>query len=125
MPAKELRPPVWVGHISLSTNAIDATHSFMLELGMRPIFRNEGISVLELRGGTHILLFQTEPPDGSNAVGFDLMVDSLDESWAEYSGKGLAPSEIVRGRPHDTFTLVEPSGHVITINSTHVSDKPV
>jgi hypothetical protein len=97
----------------------------MLELGMRPIFRNEGISVLELRGGTHILLFQTEPPDGSNAVGFDLMVDSLDESWAEYSGKGLAPSEIVRGRPHDTFTLVEPSGHVITINSTHVSDKPV
>ena len=125
MPAEELRPPIWVGHISLGTNAIDATHAFMLALGMRPIFSNEDISVLELRGGTHILLSRKDTPEVSSAVSFDLMVDRLDESWTEYSGKGLAPSEIVRGRPHDTFTLVEPSGHIIEIKSTHVSDKPV
>ena len=38
---------------------------------------------------------------------------------------GLSPSEISEGEIHSSFTVRDPSGHVVKFNSTHVSDQPV
>lgn len=108
----------------LPTPDIPGTRDFMVEVGMRPIAEGEGFAVLELRGGTHLLLLPSEAPADA-AADFDLMVDDLDATRAELERKGLAPSEVRTGRVHRSFTVVAPSGHAITFNSSHVSDRPV
>jgi catechol 2,3-dioxygenase-like lactoylglutathione lyase family enzyme len=124
MDSKDERPRVWVGHITLRTPDIPGTRDFMLKLGMRPIAGGDDFAVLELRGGTHLILLPAEAPASGTAY-FDLMVDDLQATHEQLHSLGLAPSPIEKGRIHSSFTVAAPSGHTITFNSTHVSDKPV
>ena len=116
----EGRPPVWVGHVTLHSRDLDATESFLVAIGMRKIFKGDGVAVLELRGGTHVVVL----PDGAvpGTAEFDLMVEDLDATWKEYTAAGFAVSEIERGRIHDSFHVTEPGGNRILVNSTHVPD---
>jgi catechol 2,3-dioxygenase-like lactoylglutathione lyase family enzyme len=118
----EARPPVWVGHIALAVRDLERSTAFWSALGMREVERNPRVTVLELRGGTHLVLY---PADGDaaagGAAGFDLMVEDLASTHAAWESAGLQPSPIVRGRIHDTFTVVDPDGWVVTVNSTHVA----
>ena len=122
--AKDERPHVWVGHVTLPTRDLPATRDFMVQLGMRPIAQGDDFAVLELRGGTHLVLLPSVEPTSGSAY-FDLMVDDLDATHDNLRTLGLAPSEIQSGRIHRSFTIDAPSGHTITLNSSHVSDKPV
>jgi catechol 2,3-dioxygenase-like lactoylglutathione lyase family enzyme len=118
------RPPVWVGHVTMQTTSVADSNTFMVELGMRPIVQGDGFAVLELRGGTHLVLLPSEDPL-SGAAPFDLMVEDLDATHRALCERGLSPSEIGRGEIHDWFTIRDPSGLDVTFNSTHVSDQPV
>ena len=118
------RPPVWVGHIHLNTPDVPASCAFLTKLGMRPIFEGDGIGVLELRGGTHIVVRPGEAVQGERAE-FDLMVEDLDATHGELVAKGVAPTEIERGKIHDEFDVTDPSGFVIRFRSDHSSDLPV
>ncbi len=60
MSESDPRPPVWVGHISLTTSRLAESHDFMVSLGMRSIVKGDGFAVLELRAGTHLLLQEGE-----------------------------------------------------------------
>jgi hypothetical protein len=51
---KDLRPPVWVGHVVLETDRLEETEQFMRKIGMRSIVQRPEVAVLELRGGTHL-----------------------------------------------------------------------
>lgn len=128
MSSQHGRPPVWIGHTTLATRDLSGTHDFMIQLGMRPIADGNEFAVLELRGGTHLVVLQSD----SAAVGpvpFDLMVDDIDATHQAFIEKfrdqGIRPSEIEPGTIHRSFTLTSPAGHVVTFNSTHVSDRPV
>lgn len=120
------RPPVWIGHVQLSARDIDAAHSYWVELGMRSIARGDGFAVLELRGGTHLVLVRAEDgvADGTPCP-FDLMVEDIDATRERYEALGFSPSAMQRGDIHDSFTLRDPTGYDVTVNSTHVSDLPV
>lgn len=118
------RPPVWVGHVSLTTDCLSESHQFMVNLGMRPIVVGDDFAVLELRAGTHLVLLEREGVE-AGAAPFDLMVEDLDATHRRLTGQGMSPSEISEGRIHRSFTVSDPSGHVITFNSSHVSDQPV
>ncbi len=120
------RPPVWIGHMFLTATDVGETATFMRKLGMRDIFQSESIVVLELRGGTHLLLEPTDDPItlGTKAP-FDLMVDDIDASREKFEELGLSPSTIEEGRIHRSFTIFDPSGYEITVNSSHVSNLPV
>ena len=124
MTGDDPRPAVWVGHVTLPTPDLPATWDFMLAVGMREIFRSDEVGVLELRGGTHLVLLPAEQPASGDAY-FDLMVEDLDAAHADLAAKGLAPTSIERGDIHDSFRVASPSGHTIRFNSTHVSDLPV
>ena len=126
MPKVDQRPPVWIGHMFLATTDVEKTATFMRKLGMRDIFQSERIVVLELRGGTHLLLQPTDDPipPGTKAP-FDLMVDEIDASHEKFEELGLSPSTIEEGRIHRWFTISDPSGYEITVNSSHVSNLPV
>jgi len=119
------RPPVAVGHVRLPCSDVAAAAFWLETAGLRPIVRMDELAVLELRGGTHVVVRKAEPQPAGSAAPFDLMVDDIDATHRDYAAKGLSPSEISRGRIHDSFTVAGPSGWLFTINSSHASDKPV
>jgi len=118
------RPPVWVGHITLDTDRLDASHDFMVSLGMRSLVKGNDFAVLELRAGTHLIL-QLRDRIEPGEVSFDLMVEDIDATHARLAGLGLEPSEMAVGKIHSSFTVRDPSGQRITFNSSHNSDQPV
>lgn len=125
MSEQDLRPPVWVGHVLLETDRLGETAEFMRKLGMRPVVQRPEVAVLELRGGTHLVLLAKQEVNAGNAP-FDLMVDDLSETHKRFTELGLAPTAIGRVSPdHEGFTVKEPAGHVITFYSDHVSGRPV
>ena len=118
------RPPVWVGHITMETDRLSESETFMQQIGMRSMVRGDDVAVMELRGGTHLVLLKRDEVTPRDAA-FDLMVDDIDATHIDFAARGLAPSSIERGRIHASFTVTEPAGHRITFNSTHVSGRPV
>ena len=119
MPSVDERPPVWIGHESLAVHDIDRSADFWRGLGLREVVRNSRVAVLELRGGTHLVLLPDESATDDEAP-FDLMVEDLDATHAEWQARGLAPSAIERGPIHDQLTVRDPDGHRVAVRSTHV-----
>lgn len=121
---KEQRPAVSVGHVFLKSNDVPATTEFLQTIGVRTIMSNGRTGVLEMRGGTHIVL-QSGEPEASERVYFDLMVDDIDAAHQRFTELGLQPGAINRGSIHDDFNLSEPGGNTFRINSSHASGHPV
>ena len=120
------RPPVAVGHVRLNVTDIGAAARWLETVGLRPIVTLDELAVLELRGGTHVVVRQAEepPPPGTGAP-FDLMVDDIDATHRKYAQEGLSPSPIRRGRIHDSFDVAGPDGWAFTVNSSHASGRPI
>ena len=119
------RPPVAVGHMFLETAEPKATIKLLLGLGCRSIVTRDDFAVLELRGGTHVVVRDVEKDQQPEVVGWDIMVDDIDRAHADYSEKGLKVSNIRRGRIHDNFDLTLPDGRIIEINNNHAGDRAV
>ena len=113
------RPSVWIGHTVLTVRDVDRSADYWQRLGMREVERNEHVAVLELRGGTHLVLVPGTPAEGADAP-FDLMVDDVDATHAAWEARGLDLSPIERGRIHAAFTMRDPDGYRVTVNSSHV-----
>src|ERR1700746_1848220 len=118
------RPPVAVGHVWLPATDIGAAEQCLQSVGLRPIFADDSLAVLELRGGTHVVVRKIEqPPTAGSAAPFDLMVDDIEATRRDYAAKGLEPSEITRGRIHDSFHLTGPDGYDFTVTSSHAGGR--
>jgi hypothetical protein len=98
---------------------------FFGALGLRVLERDPGFGVLELRGGTHLLVFPGEASAAGTPAPFDLMVDDVDAAHARFAAAGLAPSAIESANFHRSFTLAVPSGHSVLVRSSHASGLPV
>ena len=124
--ANDQRPPVAVGHVRLNVGDVGAAARWLETVGLRPIVTMDALAVLELRGGTHVVVRQAEQPVAPGAAApFDLMVDDVDAAHRDYAAKGLSPSPIRRGRIHDSFDLAGPDGWAFTVNSSHASGQPI
>jgi hypothetical protein len=77
---------------------------------MRDLGNDGPVAILELRGGTHLILIPGEAAGRDAEAPFDLMVDDLDASHRRFSAAGLRPSEIEEGPFHRYFALTAPSG---------------
>jgi hypothetical protein len=120
------RPPVAVGHVHLHATDVAAAAGWLESVGLRPIFASADIAVLELRGGTHVVVRGAEQPLKPGAAApFDLMVDDIEAARRDYAAKGLGPSDISRGRIHDSFHLAGPDGHNFTVCSSHAGGRVV
>jgi catechol 2,3-dioxygenase-like lactoylglutathione lyase family enzyme len=109
------RPPIAIGHVNMKTAKFDDTLAFMVDLGMRQVAK---FDVLELRGGTHLVL-QADAEGADQQVSFDLMVDDIDAQHAALTGAGHIPTEINRGKIHSTFEVREPAGNTIKFFDSH------
>ena len=116
------RPDVAVGHIRLDVNDVSSEYGFFVNHGMREILKRDNFAILELRGGTHLILQKSEEQvDTGIRTPFDLMVDDIDAAHSKYVEDGLKTSTIERGNIHDSFTVTSPTGYVIPVNSSHVA----
>jgi hypothetical protein len=126
MPETDQRPPVAVGHVRILVSDVAAAAHWLETVGLRPIVTRDELAVLELRGGTHVVVRKAEQaPAAGTPAPFDLMVDDIDATHRDYAAKGLHPSEIRRGRIHDSFDLAGPDGCAFIVSSSHASGKPI
>jgi catechol 2,3-dioxygenase-like lactoylglutathione lyase family enzyme len=65
------KPPVGVGHLALTVAEVGASRRFYTTLGLRIVGRADDMSILELRGGAHLLLFQRGGPSAGTEGPFD------------------------------------------------------
>ena len=120
------RPPVWVGHVYLSVKDVPSAAQWLETVGLRRIVVRDEAAVLEMRGGTHVVVRPGVAAGGT--APFDLMVDDLDAAHHDYAEKGLSPSPIRQRQwryDHDSFELPGPDGWVFTVHNSHVGELPV
>ena len=126
IPAADRRPPVAIGHIEYPVANVAKAAAFLRALGVRSIYRDRKFGVMELRGGTHLILTTSkEPVAKKTPAPFDLIVDDVDAFRASCRENGLKPSRMSRGSVQDSFELVDPNGYKFTILSSHVGRRPV
>ena len=120
--AEDSRPTFAIGHMRLAVEDVPAAYGFFVRHGMRGILERDAFAILELRGGTHLILNEADAqiPSGERAP-FDLMVDDIDAAHRRFVDDGVATTAIERGNIHDSFSVEGPSGYTIPINSTHVA----
>ena len=120
--AEDQRPTFAIGHMRLAVEDVPSAYGFFVRHGMRGILERDTFAILELRGGTHLILNETETPiaDGERAP-FDLMVDDIDAAYRSFVDDGVEATAIERGNIHDSFAVTGPSGYSIPINSSHVA----
>jgi catechol 2,3-dioxygenase-like lactoylglutathione lyase family enzyme len=114
------RPGVWAGHIVLQTRDTAVAARFYERIGMRPVEVGEHFAVLEMRGGTHLVILYDPEHVEPGAVGWDLMVEDLDAAHDEWQAEGLEVTVIVDGSPHRSFEVTDPDGHVLVVRDSHV-----
>jgi catechol 2,3-dioxygenase-like lactoylglutathione lyase family enzyme len=136
------KPPVGVGHMTLTVADVASSHRFYTTLGLRIVGRGDGMSILELRGGTHLLLFQRggpstdaemESPFEAAAPGaIDLMIegrtfDELDAYRNALIAGGIQPDPIPDERffGHYVFKARDPDGNEVTVSTSHASNLPI
>ena len=123
---RDQRPGAAIGHVFLKVSDVAGAMQFFAGQGLRPIGEGDDFAVLELRGGTHLLLMRTRQRIKPHTEApFDLMVDDIDAARELCKAKGLKPSRIQRSHFHRTFTIIGPEEYVLTITSSHTGNRVI
>ena len=138
-------PAAALGHFIMKVADLDISYQFYTDLGLRPFGMFPGLAIIELRGGTHILLMgkndEAPFPLTSSHLGqrtaffseqLDLLINGktrgdLEAYRATLLKKGIAADEIAQDQffGHDYFQLTDPDGHGIAVYTSHSGDLPV
>lgn len=108
-------PRFAVGHLAIEVDDVDRLTDFYTSVGLRFVVNIGRASILELRGGTHLIL---QAGRGGQAT-LDVIVDDIDETHAVLQTAGADVTSIRRGNPHDRFVATDPEGNTLMVNSTH------
>ena len=138
-------PVAALAHFVMKVRNIEATYRFYSGLGLRALDTFPGLAIVELRGGTHLLIFQKDDDQASalhdGLVGqrpefgsekLDLMIAGHTKAQLELYragliDKGYSPSAIADGvlYGHHHFSMQDPDGNGVTFYTSHCGDKPV
>jgi catechol 2,3-dioxygenase-like lactoylglutathione lyase family enzyme len=138
-------PAAALGHFVMKVANLGASYQFYADLGLRQIGLFPDVAIIELRGGTHILLLPendaapvplTSSHLGQRAAFFnehlDLMINGktrrdLEAYRAILLKNGIPAGEMAQEKffGHDYFQVTDPDGHGITVYTTHAGELPV
>ncbi len=129
-----------VAHLVFKVADLKSSCQFYSNLGIPPFFIEEKVAIIELRGGTHLVLLEADQPAGEDIAEsltgqfhkrfserFDLMIkgkslNELKKYRLELISRGIAageiPNEMFYG--HHLFCVKDPDGNGITIYTSHV-----
>lgn len=119
-------PAIGVGHFSLRVTDVSRSVDFYVSLGMREWHaRTQGMAILALRGGTHLLLFRARRKPKPTKLPFDLIVPDVDALQRSLRERGHVAGPMLTDRfsPHRYFSCEDPDGHVLTLTSDHTDDE--
>jgi catechol 2,3-dioxygenase-like lactoylglutathione lyase family enzyme len=128
-----------VAHLVFKVADLKASCHFYSNLGLPPFAIDGKVAIIELRGGTHILLFEidslAEEGLAESVTGqfhkrfsekFDLMIkgkglSELKQYRKELISRGIAAGEIPdeTSYGHHLFSIKDPDGNAITIYTSH------
>src|ERR1700688_978173 len=128
-----------VAHLVFKVADLKTSCQFYSNLGISPFFIDEEVAIIELRGGTHLILLSVDSMAGDGVAEsltgqfqkklfeqFDLMIegkglDELKKYRLELIGRGIAAGEIPDETffGHHLFCIQDPDGNGITIYSSH------
>ena len=119
-------PGAAIGHVVLQVSKLPKSVDFYRALGLRLVSTTEQLAILELRGGTHLLLFPSKKRK-NNQAGFDLIVKNLGKHHKKLTSLGfeLSPIRNDERSGHDMFDVRDPDGLSINILSDHTEGRPV
>jgi len=128
-----------VGHLVFKVADLKSSCQFYSNLGLPPFAIDEEVAIIELRGGTHLLLLEVDQQAGEDVAEsltgqfhkrfserFDLMIkgkglNELKKYRLELIRRGIAageiPDELFFG--HHLFCIKDPDGNGITIYTSH------
>ncbi len=140
-------PSAAVGHLVLKVSDLERSYRFYSDLGLRPFAKipEQGVAIIELRGGTHLILLDqntagndqmTESRVGQLAHRFQEQLDFVigGKSRGDLASfrdsllqKSIAADAIAEAElfGHHYFRLTDPDGHGITFYTSHVGRDPV
>jgi len=128
-----------VAHLVIKVADLKSSCQFYSNLGIPPFAIEEKVAIIELRGGTHLLLLSVDEPAGEDIAEsltgqfhkrfseqFDLMikgkgVNELKKLRSELISRGIAAGEIPDETffGHHLFCIKDPDGNGITIYTSH------
>ena len=132
-------PELAVAHLVFKVADLKSSCQFYSNLGLPPYATDEKVAIIELRGGTHLLLLSVDEPAGEDIAEsltgqfhkrfseqFDLMIegkglDELKKYRSELISRGIAAGEIPDETffGHYLFCIKDPDGNGITIYTSH------
>ncbi|EMO5538437.1 VOC family protein [Klebsiella variicola] len=142
---EEFVPSAAIAHFVMKVKDIESSYAFYQGLGLRGIDKFPEMAIIELRGGTHLLLAAKDDPMAgalhASRVGqrtdfisekIDLMIAGhtradLEKYRAELMANGYSPADIAEAPlyGHDYFSMLDPDGHGVSVYTSHCGDKPV
>src|SRR6202035_538167 len=128
-----------VGHLVFKVADLKSSCEFFSNLGIPPFAIEERVAIIELRGGTHLLLLEVDQLAGEGVAEsltgqfherlsekLDLMIkgkglNELKKYRVELIGRGIAAGEIPDETffGHHLFCIKDPDGNGITIYTSH------
>jgi catechol 2,3-dioxygenase-like lactoylglutathione lyase family enzyme len=134
-------PELAVAHLVFKVANLKSSCQFYSNLGLPPFYIEEKIAIIELRGGTHLVLLSVDEPAGEDVAEsvtgqfhkrfseqFDLMIegknlDDLKKYRSELISRGIAAGEILDEAVfgHHLFCVKDPDGNGITIYTSHAN----
>ncbi|MEL6188183.1 MAG: VOC family protein [Myxococcota bacterium] len=122
---EDRRPAAAAGHLFLTIPEDVASASRRLvAVGVRPIAVQDAFAVLELRGGSHIVVRAGDVPRPAPAP-FDLMYDDIEAARSTFIEEGFEVTPIQDGRIHRSFRAIAPEGFEIQVVDSHAGDRTV
>jgi catechol-2,3-dioxygenase len=128
-----------VAHLVFKVVDLKRSCQFYSNLGIPPFFSDDEVAIIELRGGTHLILLSVDSMAGEGIAEsltgqfhkrfseqFDLMIegkglDELKKYRSEIISRGIAAGEIPDETffGHHLFCTKDPDGNGITIYTSH------
>ena len=109
------RPRFAICHLGLPAGDVGLLGRFYTSIGMRSVAQMDRMAILELRGGTHLVITEGKP--GTTTI--DLMVDDLEDTRRLLEEVGAEPGPITQGNPHSSFAATDPEGNRLLVESSH------
>ena len=134
-------PELAVAHLVFKVADLKTSCEFYSNLGLPPFFIEETVAIIELRGGTHLVLLELDQLAGEGipesltgqfhkrfSEQFDLMIkgkglNELKKYRSELISRGIAAGEIPDEAffGHHLFCIKDPDGNGITIYTSHAN----
>ncbi|MFZ0277593.1 MAG: VOC family protein [Candidatus Sulfotelmatobacter sp.] len=134
-------PELAVAHLVFKVADLKSSCQFYSNLGLPPFYIEEKVAIIELRGGTHLLLLSVDEPAGEDVAEsvtgqfhkrfseqFDLMIrgkglNELKKYRLELISRGIAAGEIPDETffGHHLFCITDADGNGITIYTSHAN----